>query len=406
MKIRRKSGAQYHTLKQKYQTLEDLRTLRLAIENSNNIQTYNRYELHQIYRRVFIDPEFSAQWNTRVLKTQDKEFHIETIEGGVSKSHKELFTAPWFFKWIELALEYRMWGYSLIEFGPWEDNAFVPYMDTTGRYHTAVEVVDRDYVKPELGTIVPEYGDGIGAGVSYFNNRFSDRLMFIGGYDKTYDILYKSAPYMLMKENTLKNWSEWAEVFAMDMRVGKTQQQGSQRNEFIKMLRDMGSNGYAVIDEEDIIDYIGVNRQDAYKVYESFLEYVDARIAKLIFGQDVVTNNTGRVVGKVGEDVSNMYGDADAKFIEWTVNTHLLPFMSQHGAEVDGIRFKYDTTEKIKLTERAKVDKAISDMGWKISEEYLVRTYGVQVDEFTGVPFSGRENLDTSKNKDKDKDKE
>ena len=142
-----------------------------------------------------------------------------------------------------------------------------------------------------------------------------------------------------------------------------------------------------------------VNRQDAYKVYESFLEYIDARIAKLIFGQDVVTNNTGRVVGKVGEEISNMYGDADAKFIEWTVNTQLIPFMAKHGAEVDGITFKYDTTEKIKLTERAKVDKAIADMGWKHSQEYLVRTYGVELDEFTGVPFSGREGQENNTKK-------
>lgn len=392
---RRQSAGNYHQKQQKYQTLEDLRTLRLAIENSNNVETYNRYDLHQIYRRVMNDLEFSGQWNTRVLKTQDKEFVIESIEGGDNRVAKKMFEAPWFSRWIECVLEIRLWGFSLIEFGPWDGNKFTPYIDTTGKYHTAVEVVDRDYVKPEFGLIVPNYGDGIGTGVSYFSKRFSDRLMFVGGYDKTYDILYKSAAYMLMKENALANWSEWAEVFAMDMRVGKTSAQGDARNQFIKVLRDMGSNGYGVIDEEDVIEYMGVNRQDAYKVYEAFLEYTDSRVAKLIFGQDVVTNNTGRVVGKVGEDISNLYGDSDAKYIQWMVNTELIPFMANQGADVDGLSFRYDMTEKVKLTERAKIDKSIADMGFRIADDYIERVYGTDITEYIGVPFSGREGEET-----------
>ena len=394
---KKKTSSSYHQLQQKYQTLEDLRTLRLAIEDSNNIETYNRYLLHQIYRRVLNDPEFSAQWNTRVLKTQDKEFHIESVDGEVNRPALTMFKAPWFYEWVERVLEYRLWGFSLIEFGPWDDsiNAFVPYTDTTGRYHKSIEVVDRDYVKPELGTIVQQYGDGLNTGISYINGRFSNRLMFVGGYDKTYDILYKASAYMLMKENAIKNWSEWAEVFAMDMRVGKTMAQGTARNDFINALRDMGSNGYAVIDEDDIIEYIGVNREDAYRVYDQFLSYIDGRIAKLIFGQDVVTNNTGRVVGNVGADLSNLYGDVDAKYVEWVVNKQLIPFMSAQGADVDGISFKYDLTEKVKLVDRAKIDKSIADMGFRIADEYIERTYGTDITEYIGVPFSGREGQET-----------
>ncbi len=396
---KKKSSSSYIQLQQKYQTLEDLRTLRLAIEDSNNIETYNRYLLHQIYRRVLNDPEFAAQWNTRILKTQDKEFHIESIDGEVNRPAMTMFQAPWFYEWVERVLEYRLWGYSLIEFGPWDDsvNAFVSYMDTTGRYHKAIEVVDRDYVKPELGTIVPHYAEGMDMGISYINGRFSNRLMFVGGYDKTYDILYKASAYMLMKENAVKNWSEWAEVFAMDMRVGKTMAQGTARNDFINTLRDMGSNGYAVIDEEDIIEYIGVNREDAYRVYDQFLSYIDGRIAKLIFGQDVVTNNTGRVVGNVGADLSNLYGDVDAKYVEWVVNKQLIPFMSMQGADVDGIKFKYDLTEKVKLVDRSKIDKSIADMGFRIADEYIERTYGTDITEYIGVPFSGREGDSKSK---------
>lgn len=384
---KKKSASDYHQRQQKYTTREDLRTLRLAVENANNIENYNRYDLHQIYRKAIADPELSAQWNTRVMKTLDKEFHIETIDGNTNTVAEEIFKAPWFFDFVRLVLDQYLWGFTLIEFGPLENNAFVGYMDNTKRMHTAIEAVDRDYVKPEFGIIVNQYGDS--EGISIFRKQFEDRLLFVGKVANDSCILYKLASYLLMKENAHQNWSEWAEVFAMDMRIGKTDAQGDARKAFIKAMADMGSNGYGVIDIDDIVEFVGVNRQDAYQVYLAFLEYCDGRIAKLIFGQDVVTNNTGRVVGNAGVELSNMYGDSDAKLVQWVVNKELIPLMIRLGADLDGVTFKYDTTEKVKLTDRAKIDKQVADMGFRIGQDYLERTYGVDIDEFIGVPYTG-----------------
>ena len=391
---RRASVGSKHQLEQQYRTREDMSTHRLAIDQANNIDNYNRYDLHKIYKRNLEDPVVSAQWNTRVLKTIGKEFNVTGIESKEpDKAAMTVFQAPWFHEWIHLTLEKCLWGFSLIEFGPWDanDNAFKPYMDTTGRYHTAVEAVDRDYVKPEFGVIVSNYGDPPGNGYNYLSTRASERLMFVGGPRKEESILYKISGYQLMKNNAHANWSEWAEVFATDFRIGKTTATGADRDKFIDMMRDLGNNSYAVVDEEDIIEYLGVNRQDAYQVYLAFLSYCDEKISELIFGQSVVSNNTGRVVGKVGEGVSNLYGDADAKFIEWMINTELIPFMNASGADLDGMRFKYDTTEKVTLVDRAKIDAMIIKSGWKISQEYLQRTYGIQLEEYLGIPFSGRE---------------
>jgi hypothetical protein len=65
--------------------------------------------------------------------------------------------------------------------------------------------------------------------------------------------------------------------------------------------------------------------------------------------------------------------------------------MSAHGADVDGITFKYNMTEKVRLTEQAKIDKSIADMGFEINQEYIERTYGTDIVQYLGVPFSGRE---------------
>ncbi len=179
-------------------------------------------------------------------------------------------------------------------------------------------------MKPEFGLVVQTYGNNTGIGFS--DPEFSDYLMFIG---QTHDfgILFKLARIVLYKQNALGNWSEWIEVFGMDKRVGYTRSQDADRRMFMKALRDLGSNSYGVFNETDKIEYIGSARTDAYKVYQEFLKDANAEISKVIFGQDVVSNNTGRVVGTTGENVSNMYGDTDARDIEEWVNDKLIPFV-------------------------------------------------------------------------------
>ena len=113
---KKSSSSTYHQLQQKYQTREDLKKLRLAREEAKNIETYNRYDLHNIYRSIIIDPEMSAQWNTRVMKTLDKEFHVVSIDGEVNNVAIEIFKAPWFYDFVRLVLDQYLWGFTLIEF--------------------------------------------------------------------------------------------------------------------------------------------------------------------------------------------------------------------------------------------------------------------------------------------------
>jgi len=363
---------------QKYEFRLDLKSLRDAIDVANNIEVYNRWFLHNIYRRVLRDPNLVAQWNTRILKTLDREFKV--IKNGKEDPElTSLFEAPWFTQFVESSLAHKLWGFSLIEFGPWnpDTKAFMPYKDTTGMYHDAIEEVDRDYVKPEWGLIVKNYADN--TGVSFYDKRISQNLMFVGSR-REHGLLESAARYILMKDNAQENWSEYGEIFGMDTRVGKTSSQGQDRENFIKAMRDMGSNGWGVIGEDDEIQYAGVRRYDAFRVYAEFLFYCDEAIAKLIFGQDVITNNTGRVVGKVGENVSNMYGDTDTKFVQWIVNTQLMPFLQEKsGISFDGATFEYDTTEYVRLYERSKVDKVWLDAGYMPDEEYIRKTYGMEV---------------------------
>jgi hypothetical protein len=57
-----------------------------------------------------------------------------------------------------------------------------------------------------------------------------------------------------------------------------------------------------------------------------------------------------------------------------------MPFISEKsGINFDGAAFEYDTTEYVRLYERSKIDKVFLDAGWRPSEEYIRKTYGMEV---------------------------
>ena len=97
--------------------------------------------------------------------------------------------------------------------------------------------------------------------------------------------------------------------------------------------------------------------------------------------RDVVSNETGKLKGTVGENMANMYGDNDARFIAGLVNSRLKPLMENLGFDFEGCYFKWDSTEKVKLSERADIDLKIFQMGWKPTEDYIRNTYNVEVEE-------------------------
>jgi hypothetical protein len=361
---------------QKLRTRQDLLKLRVAIDAAENVQNHDRELLHNIYRDIILDTNLSSQWESRKMKTMQKNFKIVRGTEEVPEMTKVL-EAPWFYQWMDACLESLAWGFSLIEFGELVNGEFL-HFKVGERIFPPVTIVDRDNVKPEIGIITTTPGQI--KGIAFDDPLYTDYLMFVGDH-RSFGFLFKAAKYILCKNNTVENWSEWAEVFGMDKRVGYTEAQGEDRRQFVKAIQNIGTNAYGVFTTRDKVEFLGTARSDAFGVYKEFLHYIDEQIAKLIFGQDVVSNNTGRVVGSVGENVANMYGDSDAMFIKHLVNRRLMPFMENLGFAWQGLEFQWDTSEKLTLIDRATVDLQIKNMGFEHSKDYINRTYGTEVEE-------------------------
>lgn len=380
-KEKKNSPIKYILEQQKLRTRQDLLRLRVAVDAAENLVNYDRSLLHLIYDEIVKDPNLTSQWESRKMKVKEKPFKIVGGEGETETEDDFLTDAlensTWFYDFIDGCMESKRYGFTLMEFGPLENGEFLPYK-VGKKFYNPVTVINRDNVKPELGLITAHSGDI--TGIEMDDPKYSKYLMLVCSDFEDKGLLFKAAKYILFKDNCLGNWSEWAEVFGMDKRVGYTDIDGPDRENFIRAMRDLGSNAYGVFGQRDKVEYLGTQRSDAYKVYHEYVKYVDEQIAKLIWGQDVVSNNTGKVVGAVGENVANMYGNSDSKFIATMINKRLIPMMENLGFSFGGKKFKWDTTEKLTLSERAVIDASIArDMGKEHSDQYINDTYGTEV---------------------------
>lgn len=389
---RKRSAAEVPKEIQRFRGHEDIRTLETAILDLESTQ-HNRENLHRIFRQyVEEDLHVSSQWQTRKIKTLKKDFAIFP-KGSDDPDDKmtEIFQNVWFSDFIEAALDSKLWGYSLIELFNWNKSsqAFEPFKNTDGRMMDAVNVINHDYVKPEFGIIAQRSSDTQGVD---FMKVYPNQTIFCGG--KTPGIYYKLARPALFKSNSLSSWSEWIEVFGLDGFWIKTAAKDLERKKLVEAIQKFGSSRVGTLDPDDEISIIGANKTDAYMVFEKLVRLIDEGISKIIHGQDVISNNTGQVVGEVGENVANDYTDADAWFIDYTVNKKLFPMMTRaKHLDLSNYEFRYDqqlSTREMKA--RAEIDKMVSDMGFAHDPEQINERYNVNVETKMVASFPSIQN--------------
>jgi phage gp29-like protein len=374
-----KSPENYTSEQQKFRQFEDLKELEDAISEAENKTNPQRYQLNRIYDEIEQDPHFVSQWESRKMKTLQREFGLYT-EGSEDKDDAtSILESDWFFECMSLVLDSKKRGFELLTFGDWDGNKFKWSKGKDGFIHKPIRNFNYDHVLPEKGLLKRNNYDH--TGLDLFSPPISSKTLFVG--DPYYfGILKKCAKYILIKNNCLLNWSEFAEVFGHDLRIGKTESQGDSRKNFVKMLKNLGSGGFGVMDIDDSIEFAGTSRTDAYRVYLELNEYVDKNISKIVFGQDVVSDMTGKTRGTAAENITNMYGDHDAKFLKGIVNDELIPKLISMGVKgLEGKAFDWVVDNNVSVQDQADIDLKIYQMGKTIDEEYLTEKYGTVLGE-------------------------
>lgn len=377
---RERSAAATTSKRQRFRMPQDIRSFEEAVTIAES-QTHDRELLHKIYRNVVLeDPHVLSQWQNRKHKTLKRSFGIFPVDSD-DKDDKltALFSKSWFYEFLEKALEERAFGYVALELNNWNNQLqrFESYRGEDSLIYDAVQVIDHDFVKPETALIVHESSQ---ISIGYDLLDLKDQIIYSG--NKEHGFLYRLAKHCLFKQNALANWSEYIEVYGLDALVVMSGAEGQERTALLRTLEALGTTRTAVLDQDDTIETVASSKSDAFRVFEQMARYTDESISKIIFGQDVVSNNTGQVVGNVGENVANDYSESDARFLTYLVNDQLLPLMSNNGyVDLKGFEFRFeDKTGTRELKERAEIDKIISEMGFKHDVDQINERYGVNVE--------------------------
>jgi len=362
---------------QRFRGEQTIQSFRIAQRSWENTVTPQRTLMYNIYRDVILDGQVWSQLQNRQVATTGTNFRIVDEEGEENKDLTKFFKTKWFHDFISNAVDTKFWGFTLHQLGPLEDDKF-----------QWVDFVDRFNVKPERNfhIVVPTPYEI--EGIDYTKEPMRTWCIPDGNpYDK--GILEKVALMQLYKRWALGAWSEYMEIYGQPTRIGKTNVRDEESfNNMVNMLGNMGTNSWGVFNHEDELEFVDSTKSGTGdSIYEHLVKYCDEQISKIIVGQTMTSDNgSSRSQAEVHEGVASSIFLDDQTEIEYLVNDELIPRMIKIGRgglyqQLANHRFEFFREEKITLLERSQIDKAITEMGKTLTDEYIIEKYNVELGE-------------------------
>ena len=356
-------------------TKKDIESWRQAWQMAIAIDNPKRGVLYDIYTDCLVDLHLSGCIGQRKGKTLQKDFLLVGTDGKKNEHITNLFKKEWFLDFIDLALDSRFWGHSLIQLGD-------IVSDNGNMRFSGVEIVPRKHVCPEYGVILREPSDDPQNGISYREGDFANWCIEVGK-PRDLGLLLKCAPACISKKNMLAFWDMFGEIFGAPMRVARTNTQDAKELRRIEQSLDkMGASFWALFPDGTDIEIKETSRGDAYNVYDKRVDRCNSELSKGTLMQ-TMTIDSGASLSQ-SETHLEIFEDviaADARFIAYVVNDKLIPLMIKHGFPVNGLSFEWDNTASFIPSEQREMERMLLQY-YDIDPQYFIDKYNIQI---TGV---------------------
>ena len=356
-------------------TKKDIATWRQAWQMAIGIDNPKRGVLYDIYTDCLVDLHLSGCIGQRKGKTLQKDFLIVGKDGKKNEQATAIFRKEWFLDFIDIALDSRFWGHSLIQLGD-------IVRDDDGLRFNGVDLVPRKHVCPEFGVVLREASDDPKDGISYKEGDFANWCIEVGK-PRDLGLLLKCAPACISKKNMLAFWDMFGEIFGAPMRVARTNtQDAAERSRIEKSLDNMGAAFWALFPEGTDIEIKESSRGDAYNVYDKRVDRCNSELSKGTLMQ-TMTIDSGSSLSQ-SETHLEIFEDviaADARFIAYVVNDKLIPLMIKHGFPLKGLSFEWDNTATFIPAEQREMERMLLQY-YNIDPQYFIDKYNIQI---TGV---------------------
>ncbi|EKT4520797.1 DUF935 family protein, partial [Flavobacterium psychrophilum] len=243
-----------------------------------------------------------------MLKTLSQPFLIKDLKGNLDQDLTSLLQNEKFIYQVNKAiLQTVYYGHSLGEFD---------YVN--GRL--VFNLIPRQNVDPVNGYIFKDYTDD--KKIEYRLQKEYGSWLIEFGNNKDFGLLDGCVPHVLFKRFAQSCYSELCEIYGIPPRVLKTNTQDRTmvaRGE--KMLKDMGSAAWFIIDENETFEFAqGVSTNgDVYKNLMQFCNNeLSMGISGAVVGQDTKNGSNGKEKTSIG--ILQDLIDSDLSLIEQTWN--------------------------------------------------------------------------------------
>lgn len=367
---------------------QDMQSWREAVNEAELAWYPHRVKMQRIFVDTVLNGHVEACMELRKDLTKLREFKLCDLAGNENEKVTGLFKQQtWFSNFVGYALDAQAYGYSLVSMGDIVKDAF-PKLSIIRRWNVSP---DRYNVAVFVYSLT---------GVDFREDPYRPWHIYVptpsdhGVSPCGYGYLYKVALYEIVCRNLLGQNVTFTELYSQPYRVGKTPKtEETERQDMATALSSMGSNGWAVIDTDEVIEFIETNLGGTgWQGYENLEKRCEAKISKIILGHADALDS---IPGKLGNDGEESPAEKakkakqakDSKFIEALVNEELLPRMREMGVNIpEDLHFEYKNDDEKEETRQkedksnqatALIAKTMKDAGLEMDAAYYTERTGI-----------------------------
>lgn len=300
-------------------TRQDIKHWNDALNMANNVDQRVRYPLFNLYDNILIDLHLQSQVNNRMLKSLSQPFVMKDLKGDVNQDLTDLLqNKQWIYQINKAILETVYYGHSIGEFD---------YVNGELVYN----LIPRQNIDPIGGLLYLDYADD--KKIKYKDQKEYGSWLIEFGDGNNFGLLNGCVPHVLMKRFAQSCYSELCEIYGIPPRVLKTNTQDRtmvSRGE--KMLKDMGSAAWFIIDENESFDFAqGVSTNgDVYKGLLSVCNNeMSMGLSGTVVGQDTKNGSNSKEKTSIG--ILQDLVDSDLSLIEQAWNSIVIPALKVLG---------------------------------------------------------------------------
>lgn len=358
---------------------QDMQKWKRAITAAKSKTNPFRRQLMELYDNIVIDGHLESVVERRSISITNRklQFYKKGTKETDESVRENICETPWMYDFMSAAVRSVPYGFSLIEFVP-----------EKGEISKVVDL-PRANVIPEENKLlwnIHNRQDGI----NYLEDREGDYLQFVGKAENL-GKLFTAAQYVIFKRGGFADWAQFVELYGMPIREVRYDQFDQGARQAIRTeMEKMGGNPHLVLPRTAELILHDTNASGKSEVFRELIEMSNQEMSKIFLG-GTLTSDAGergaRSLGEVHQEVANEIALSDMISLEYLLNWEVGDKLRDLGVPIPEGHFKFPEAE-LPLEERIKIDKEI-DKTMTLSEEYWIKTYGVEKGEHKKADTTG-----------------